>query len=83
VANMPATFVARGFLAALIGVMVSCTEQIQVGYPYRVANYLPVYESDSDELKVFPFEGQPVTIPVPMCLGQATFGPDGRSVYGF
>jgi hypothetical protein len=81
---MLSTFGTRRFLAVmvLIGLMVSCAGQIQVAYPYRIANYLPADDSDSDALRVFPSEGQPLTIPLPVCLGRTAFGPDGRSVYG-
>src|SRR5579872_5751667 len=74
----------RRFLAAtiLISLMVSCTHQIEVGYPYRVANYIPALDSSSAVLREFPLEGKPLTVHLPVCLGLTLFGPDGRSLYG-
>ena len=60
--------------------MVSCAGQTKAAYPFVAANFL--HGDDSDVLKVFPFKGQAATIPLPLRLGRATFGPDGRSVYG-
>ena len=81
--NMPSIFEARAFLVVattLIGLLVSCTGNIPVPYPYKAAIYLE--NSDSEAVKVFPFDGQALTIPLPLCLGRAKFGPDGKSLYG-
>ena len=34
-------------------------------------------------LNVFPFVGEALSIPLPINLGRMTYGPDGRSLYGF
>jgi hypothetical protein len=72
----------RALLAAMafIGVLSSPGQIKVVGYPYEVANFLD--GPDTDTLRVFPFQGNVVTIPLPVRLGRAIFGPDGRSAFG-
>jgi WD40-like Beta Propeller Repeat len=66
---------------ALGGLIASSTGQIKVfPYPYEVAEY--VAGSHSHELRIFPSKGQAVTIALPFRVERATFGPDGKSVYG-
>jgi hypothetical protein len=53
-------------------------------YPYDVAAYLPAsLGSDTDTLKLFPFEGAAVTIALPFRLSGVMFAADGKSAYGF
>ena len=70
--------------ALVIGLTTSCTEQVARVAPgrYAAAFYATGVGITGDAVKVFPFEGNVVTIALPFCLSRPTFGSDGRSVYG-
>lgn len=66
---------------AFVGFTVSSTAQVTVSpYPYEVANYFPGPHGDT--LRIFPSKGNAITIALPFRIKQATFGPDGKSIYG-
>jgi hypothetical protein len=65
---------------AFVGLTVSSTGQIKVLPQYEVANYLSGPHSDA--LRIFPSKGNAITIPLPFRVRKATFGPDGKSMYG-
>jgi hypothetical protein len=66
---------------ALTGLMTPSTGQVKViPYEYEGADYLSGPHSDA--LRVFPSKGDPITIALPFYIREATFGPDGKSIYG-
>lgn len=66
---------------AFVGLTVSSTGQIKVSpYPYEAANY--VSGRHADDLRIFPSKGNAITIAMPLRILRATFGPDGKSIYG-
>ena len=66
---------------AFVGLTVSSTAQVKVSrYPYEVANYFSGPHADT--LRIFPSKGNAITIALPFRITEATFGSDGKSIYG-
>jgi hypothetical protein len=66
---------------AFVGLTVSSLGQIKVPpYPYEAANY--VCGRPADTFRIFPSKGNAITIALPFRILRATFGPDGKSIYG-
>ncbi len=68
-------------IVTFVGLTVSSTGQIKVPpYPYEAANY--VSGRHADTFRIFPSKGNAITIALPFRIHRATFGPDGKSIYG-
>jgi hypothetical protein len=69
-------------IAAYVGMMLPVTGQIKVfPFPYEAASYIS--EPHSHSLRIFPFNGNAITIPLPFPVDGVTFAPDGKAIYGF
>jgi hypothetical protein len=66
----------------LLLVLVAATSAAQTkatASQYHVANYAPGFK---EPLRIFPFNGDMITIPLPFRLGNTVFSPGGMALYG-
>jgi len=67
----------------LVGSAASCTWGMKsASQSFAAANYNVLTNTNTDELTVFPPDGNTVTMTVPFRLRDVAFGADGRSLYG-